>query len=159
MAKKKLEIEKIYIKRMNEIEVLLNDHQKLIIKNDSTLNKHIKLFKEFVKETKHNSDLNAEEHKAIVEKLNSILDIKVNGTIGLENALRLVYENTKGLRANQKVGDAIRNWFETHKTIKAILNYKPVVIGLTVFIIILLVNIFSIDINLKDLYNFIKSIF
>ena len=124
MAKSKFKLDKLYQDKIDVIQKLLNKHQKLIIKNDSLLNKHIEDFKELVKELTTSRLKSEEQIKLIHTKLDEILNIEVNGTIGLKNVLTIVYEATASHRANIKVTDSIKYWFENHRTIKTIIGSR-----------------------------------
>lgn len=141
-----MKLDKSYIDRIAAIDKLLVKHNKLFIKNDSILNEHIIKFNEIVKELKSSDINNIEQLKTVNCKLDSILNIKVNGTTGLENVLRLVYESTKTHRASNNVNRAIREWFDCHKTLKLILKSKIVLVIFTAIIVSIL-QAFGIDIN------------
>ncbi len=162
-----MKLDQSYEKRIISIEQLLKKHGKIILNNDSILSKHIVNFNAFVEELRisgieiqedletnntkickelvNHQNSNIADFKSINEKLDTILNIKVNGTTGLENVLRLVYESTKTHRASNNVSRAIREWFDCHKTLKLVFTSRTGLIILT-FILTNIIQMFGVKI-------------
>jgi hypothetical protein len=54
------------------------------------------------------------------KKLDRILGIRINGTIGFENVIALLAEATAGVRWRLKARKAIALWAENHPTLKSV---------------------------------------
>jgi len=57
----------------------------------------------------------SEELVKVNTKLDSILNIRVNGTVGFEAAMQELYVVTSGLRASKKLSTAFRDWILERK--------------------------------------------
>jgi len=158
MARGKLTIAKSYQDDIRSIEKLLKDYKVIIDDNHTILNQHIAAFKEIVEELRNNDIASREEVLRLHDKLDEILNIKVNGTVGLKNVLAVVYEDTSAIRANKNVKKSVKEWINTHSTVKAIFNSKPVTIVLTIFFTLIVLRIFGIDVSHIDPIAFFKDL-
>ena len=90
------------------------------------------------------------EVKEIHDKVNSILMIKVNGKIGLEEGLRAVYEATKSVRANTQLIKSLRFWIINHPIFGLLLKNRIFIISISILILWLFLSILQsmgLDIN------------
>ena len=162
MAKGK--VEKIlsdgeYIKTIREIQNLLKKYNVEVENNNTLLAHHIKAFNEAIKELRDGRALNEKSIKELHNKFDEILNIKVNGFIGLKNVLTVLCEATASDRANTNIKKSIKEWLNTHSTIKTILKSRPVTIVFTILLTVIGLKLLGVDLVHLDITEIIKNAF
>ncbi len=159
MTKLKRTIDKSFEKRINVIEKLLKEHNVEIINANTLLGQHIISFNEVLKELRSDSEYTQKEFKGMSEKLDKVLNIKVNGFVGLDAVLKALCDVTAPQRANKGVINSIKNWFNTHKTIKTVLQSRPVVVVVTILVTLQGLKLFGVEVTKINIVEIIKNIF
>ena len=123
---------------------------------DTKLNDHILTAKSLIDTNEKNHQLLFQATYQINEKLDTILNVRVNGTVGLENALRSLYEVTSSSRSNKQLSKAVRNWIDKHKVLSTLLSSR-IFIGTTiifsVWFILSILQLMGVDINAVDIFK------
>jgi hypothetical protein len=61
--------------------------------------------------------------KTVEDGIQTILNVRANGSVGLEAVLRELMEATKGVRIRRRIVADVFDWFDNHKTMKAALRW------------------------------------
>lgn len=142
--------------RLDILEKTMKQHTILIQDLTKTFADHIEYSKSWKKELETGN----KEIKEIHEKINKILNVKVNGRVGLEESLKDLYELTKSQRANRRLKNALKDWINSKPTIKKFYDSKffkafsYIVILWFIFGILKLLNI---NITFGDLVQYIAD--
>lgn len=101
------------------------------------------------------------ELKPIHEKINKIVNVKINGSEGLEECLKVLYEVTRNQRSNKTLFDAIKVWLEEHKKIKLFIlsdKIKNILYGIFTFIILEILNYIGVFPEFIKIIKYILNI-
>jgi hypothetical protein len=88
------------------------------------------------------------------EKIDKVLNVRVNGSVGLEQALQTIYKITAPQRSTIELKKSIRDWCSKHKLIGALVNSKYFVkttIALTLWVVLSSLQVLGVDINVWDI--------
>jgi hypothetical protein len=96
--------------------------------------------------------------KSVEEGVQTILNVRANGSIGLEAVLRELMEATKGVRIRRRILADVFDWFENHKTMKAVLRWfipKAIVFSLALLVFSYLQE-HGIDVDFLKLFQAVR---
>ena len=84
------------------------------------------------------------------ETLNSIANVRVNGSAGLTEVLTELYKSTAELRANQKMSSTFKEWISQHKLVRLLVNTRGGIIfsfSVIAFIVLCVLHVLGVPVN------------
>jgi len=158
-------------KKKNNLETIVNTHESEMQNLQKIIDKHLVETDIIIHEWNSNISETHDEIKELSnkvgdiakiatvdvknlhDKVDRILNIKVNGSANLEESLREVYRATKSQRSFIRIKDYFKGFFARHTTIKAIftsgLMINLYIIAIT-WIVLSTLHIFDVHIGVEE---------